>query len=188
MRLLGVAGTNGSGKDSLGEFLSKDYNFLAISVSDLLRDEAKKRGLPIEREVLRSISGEWRRDFGVGVLVDKAIELYKKSGKKYAGLVAIPMRNPGEAQHLKDLGGTLVWLDADPRLRYKRIYSRQRSAEDQKTFEQFIKEENDEMRHHGGDPTALDMSAVKAKADIFITNHSNDLEEFRQTARQALGL
>jgi cytidylate kinase len=112
--------------------LADDYGYLDVSVSDFLRQEAKKRGLPIEREVLRSISAEWRRDYGLGVLVDKAVELYKKTGDKYSGLVAIPMRNPGEAQHLKNLGGILVWVDADPKLRYQRIYSRRRSAEDDK--------------------------------------------------------
>jgi dephospho-CoA kinase len=168
--------------------LADDYGYLDVSVSDFLRQEAKKRGLPIEREVLRSISAEWRRDYGLGVLVDKAVELYKKTGDKYSGLVAIPMRNPGEAQHLKNLGGILVWVDADPKLRYQRIYSRRRSAEDDKTFKQFLAEEQAEMDHHGGDEATLNMAAVKAKADIFLNNDTNDIEEFKQTAQKALGL
>jgi dephospho-CoA kinase len=188
MRIIGVSGTNGSGKDSLGQILAVDYGYLDISVSDLLRDEARKRGQPIEREVLRSISAEWRREFGLGVLVDKAVELFKKSGNKYTGLVAIPMRNPGEAQRIKDLGGLLVWVDAPAKLRYERIYSRQRSAEDNKTFEQFQKEEYDEMHHHGGDDTTLNMAGVKAIADIFIENNSNNIEDFKKNIKKALGL
>jgi dephospho-CoA kinase len=186
MKLIGIGGTNGSGKDSLGKILAEDYGYLDISVSDFLRDEAKKRKLPIERQVLRTISAEWRRNYGHGVLVDKAIEQFKKSGSKYKGLVAVPMRNPGEAQHLKDLGGILVWLDADPKLRYQRIYSRQRSAEDQKTFEQFLAEENDEMDHQNGDEATLNMAAVKDKSDIFITNDTNDIEEFSKQVKEAL--
>lgn len=188
MNIIGISGTNGSGKDSLGQILQDDYGWLFISVSDILRDEAKKRGQPIEREVLRSISAEWRREFGLGVLVDKAVEIFKKSGDKYTGLVAIPMRNPGEAQRIKDLGGTLVWVDAPAKLRYERIYSRQRSAEDKKTFKQFQKEEYDEMEHHGGDDATLNMAGVKAIADVFVTNDNNNFEDFKKAAKKALGL
>jgi dephospho-CoA kinase len=184
MKLLGIGGTNGSGKDTLGEILA-EQGWLTVSVSDFLREECKIRGLPIERENLRMISAEWRRKYGLGVLVDKAVELLNKSDKEYVGLVAIPMRNPGEAQRIKDLGGTLVWVDADPKIRYQRIYSRKRSAEDDKTFDQFVKEEQDEMEH-SGDHHTLSLSGVKAKADIFITNDSNDLEEFKKIVQKAL--
>jgi cytidylate kinase len=104
MKLIGIAGTNGSGKDTLGELLARDHQWLFVSVSDMLRDEARKRGQPVEREVLRTISAEWRREHGLGVLVDKAVALFNASPGKYKGLVVVPMRNPGEAQHLRDLG------------------------------------------------------------------------------------
>jgi dephospho-CoA kinase len=81
-----------------------------------------------------------------------------------------------------------VWVDANPKLRYQRIYSRQRSSEDKKTFEQFLAEEQAEMDHHGGDDATLNMAGVKAKADIFITNDSDDVETFKKTAQKALGL
>src|SRR3989344_2494303 len=105
MKLICVAGTNGSGKDTVGEMLAERHNFLSVSVSDFLREEARKRDLTVERENLRMISAEWRRKYGLGVLVDKSFEIYKQSAKKYKGLVISPMRNPGEAQHLKELGG-----------------------------------------------------------------------------------
>jgi dephospho-CoA kinase len=186
IKLIGVAGTNGSGKDSLGNMLQERHSWLFVSVSDLLRDEARKRGLPIEREVLRTISAEWRRKYGLGVLVDKAVALLNKSGDKYTGVVAIPMRNPGEAQKVKDLGGLLLWVDADPKIRYQRIYSRKRSAEDNKTFEQFLREEHDEMDHQGGDKATLNLAGVKDIADIFLENNGNDIEAFKDYAEKTL--
>jgi cytidylate kinase len=188
MNLIGVSGTNGSGKDSLGQILADDYGWLFVSVSDFLRDEAKKRGQPVEREVLRSISAEWRRKDGLGALVNRAVELFNQSQGKYKGVVAIAMRNPGEAQRVIDLGGKLVWVDADPKVRYDRIYKRGRSAEDNKTFEQFKKEEYDEMHHHGGDDATLNMAGVKAISDIFIDNNTDNLEDFKQAVQEALNL
>lgn len=184
-KIIGIAGTNGSGKDTVGEILASDYGWLFVSVADFLRDEAKKRGLPIEREVLRTISAEWRRQHGLGVLVDKAVELFEQSKSQYSGLVVSPMRNPGEAQKVKDLGGSLVWIDANPKVRYQRITKRQRSAEDQKTFEEFLAEEQAEMQHSGDDAT-LSLSGVKAKADIFVENNGNDLEKFKNSVEKVL--
>jgi dephospho-CoA kinase len=186
IKIIGISGTNGSGKDSLGQMLAERHGWLFVSGADFLREEAKKRGSPIEREVLRTISAEWRRKHGLGVLIDMAIELFNNSSGKYHGLIVSPMRNPGEAQHLKDLGGVLVWVDANPKVRYERISQRQRSAEDQKTFEQFLKEEQDEMQH-SGDEATLSLSGVKAKADIFLENNGSDIEKFKGAAEKALG-
>jgi cytidylate kinase len=186
MKIIGIGGTNGSGKDSLGQMLADDYNWLFVSGSDILRQELKKRKISVERENLRALSAEWRRQFGHGVLIDKAFQEFESQQDKYKGLAIASLRNPGEADEIHKLGGQVVWLDADPKLRYQRIYSRQRSTEDNKTFEQFIAEERAEMEHHGGDEATLNMSGVKAKSDIFITNDTNDIEDFKKAAEEAL--
>ena len=188
MKLFGLAGTNGSGKDTVGEILAEQHNFLFISVSDMLRDEARSRGLPVEREQLKTISAEWRRESGLGVLIDKAIERYKQLGgdEKYVGLVVASIRNPGEVDRIHELGGKLVWTDADPKIRYDRIFSRQRTAEDNKTFEQFLAEEQAEMQH-SGDAATLSVGDVKTNADIFLVNEGT-LEEFAENIKHELSL
>lgn len=191
MILFGISGTNGSGKDSLGEYLAAEFNFLFVSVTELLREEARKRGLPIDREALRTISAEWRRESGLGVLVDKSIEMYRYEGGDvaYSGLVMASMRNPGEADRIHELNGKMIWLDADPRVRYNRIQAaeRGRGAEDNKTFEEFLAEQEAEMRH-SGDKATLSMADVKDRCDIFITNESNDMKEFYKAVKKSLGL
>lgn len=184
MKIIAIAGTNGSGKDTVGQMLADDYGWFFVSVADLLRDEAKKRGLPIERSVLRGIGAEWRREYGLGVLVDRAIKQFEESKQQHAGLVVSPMRNPGEAQRVKDLGGVLVWVDADPKVRYDRITSRNRSTEDRKTFEQFLAEEKAEMNEQG-DAATLNMAAVKKMADIFIDNNDG-IEHIEHQIKEAL--
>ena len=186
MKIIGIAGTNGSGKDTVGQMLAEHYGWLFISVTDILRNGLRERSLPIERKNLRNLSAEWRRQSGLGVLIDKSVEQFKTQEGKYTGLAIASLRNPGEVDRIHELGGKVVWVDADPKLRYQRIYSRQRSTEDKKTFEQFLAEEHAEMDHHGGDEATLNMAGVKAKADIFITNDSNSLGNFKKTAKRAL--
>lgn len=191
IQIIGLAGTNGSGKDTVGRILAEHHGYLFISVTDLLRAEARRRGLPVERENLRAISAEWRRESGLGVLVDKAVAEYSQAGDNYKGVVMASMRNPGEADEIHKLGGTMVWVDAYPKVRYERVQanaeSRGRAEEDTKTFEQFLAEEEAEMKS-GGDEATLHMAAVKERCDIFLDNGGNDLEAFRHTVEQTLGL
>ncbi len=185
-RIIGIAGTNGSGKDSLGEILARYHDWLFVSVTDILRHGLIERGLAIERENLRNLSAQWRRQSGLGVLVDKAVEIYRKNPDNYKGLAIVSVRNPGEANRVHDLGGKVVWVDADPKVRYKRIVSRQRGDEDRKTYEQFLAEEQAEMKH-SGDEATLSLAGVKAKADIFLENDGT-LEEFRSAIQKAIVL
>jgi dephospho-CoA kinase len=188
MKIIGIGGTNGSGKDTLAQFLVEQYGYLFVSVSDILRQEVISLDLPLERENTRKVSAQMRRTHGSGVLVDMAVRQYRGLEPRAPGLVIASLRNPGEADRIHELGGRVVWLDADPKVRYAKIESRLRSPEDHKTFKQFLAEEQAEMRHHGGDPATLSMVGVKAKADIFVTNDTDDLETFKAAAQAALGL
>ncbi len=192
MILFGLSGTNGSGKDILAEYLVREHNFLYVSSSDLLRDEARKRGLPLTREVLRDISAQWRRDGGLGVLIDKAVELYTEGGSDvaFAGLITGSLRNPGEADRIHELHGKMIWLDADPKLRYARIMGADRGRGDNeaaKTYEQFLNDQQAEMKH-SGDAATLSMADVKDRCDIFIDNDSETLDEFYTMAVSALNI
>jgi dephospho-CoA kinase len=187
IKIVGISGTNGSGKDTVGQMLAERYNFLFISGSDLLREEAKKRGLPIERHVLSSISAEWRRNEGMGAVSARAFKYYETQKDKYSGFATVSLRHPGEADFIHGKGGIVVWVDADPKIRYERIYSRQRTTEDNKTYEEFLAEQEREMSH-SGDHATLNMSAVKERADIRLTNDGNDIEAFKNEAAKALGL
>ena len=193
-KIIGLAGTNGSGKDTVGQILASRHGFLFVSVTEILRQELIKRGQEVTRENLRSLSAEWRRESGhLGVLVDKAVAIYEESPGKFKGVAMASLRNPGEADRVHELDGTMVWVDSDPRVRYDRVQanaaSRQRKGEDNKTFEQFQAEEQAEMnKPAGGDDASLNMSAVKQRCDVFITNDSGNLADLQTTLKKALNL
>lgn len=192
-QIIGIGGTNGSGKDTVGHLLNDHYGYFFISVTDLLRDELARRGLPPARKHMRELSAEWRREHGLGVLMDKALELYKQQAKEYKGLVIASLRNSGEVVRVHELGGIVVWVDAAPKIRYARIQASDagrgeaRSVDDQKTFDEFLAEEEIEM-HHTGDAATLDMAGVKRSSDIMIDNSGDSLEQFEEQIKQALEL
>ena len=173
-KIIGIAGTNGSGKDTIGQILVEQFHYTFVSVTDTLRAEARRRGISENRASTRLISAEWRRAHGLPVLVDKVIDQYREQVEKGGNLAMASLRHPAEADRIHELDGLVIWVDANPRLRYDRIQAnaatRNRAVEDNKTFEQFLAEEAAEM-HSSGDEATLDMSAVKAKSDVVIINN-----------------
>lgn len=188
MTILGIAGTNGAGKDTVGEMLAARHGWMFVSVSQILRDELIRRGLPPDRHHSHQLSADWRRQHGLGVLIDKAVEKFQAVKSNFQGLAISSLRNPGEADEVHKLGGKIIWVDADIKVRYERARARTHGRpEDQQTFDQFVADEQHQMSQ-SGDEATLNMSAVKAKADIFVDNNGHDIEEFIKAVEQKLGL
>ena len=73
LQIIGLAGTNGSGKDAAGHILAEHHGYLFVPVTELLRAELRRRNLAVTRENLRMVGNHWRHELGLGVLVDKAV-------------------------------------------------------------------------------------------------------------------
>jgi hypothetical protein len=116
------------------------------------------------------------------VLVDRAIEEYNKLKGQYVGVAIASLRNPAEADRIHELGGLVLWIDADAHIRYERIQNnaeaRARAGEDAKSFEEFLAEEDAEMQSTG-DAATLNMGEVKKRSDILLDNDQTDLKEFQ---------
>lgn len=190
--IVGIAGTNASGKDTLGRLRESIQNAKMVSLSDILREELDRRSVAHERENLRSLSAEWRAKGGEGVLAVKSIEQYQKEKqvKGYSGLSIVSLRKAEEAEAIQNAGGVIIWIDADVEVRYQRIKERlkkENRVSDLKTFEEFVAEEEAEMspdKNSGG----LDMSAVKAIADIAIINEFSSEQDYEEYLKKEFEL
>lgn len=186
MKIFGLAGTNGAGKDTIAEVLAEEFGYMNISATEMLGSELTTRGLSHERANKAALSAEWRRQYGMAAVVDRALEQFESSKTDQKGFVVGSIRHPGESDRIHELGGIQIWVDADPKIRYERITSNDRGrVEDQKSFEQFLVEEEREMKPVG-DAATLNMGAVKEAADVFIMNNGNDIEAFTLQVKKEL--
>lgn len=189
VHIIGIGGTNGAGKDAVAELLVAKHDYLFASATEMFVVELQKRGWPIDRKHKAELSAEWRREFGMSVVVDRALGMLNAApAGKYKGLVVASLRHPAEAERVRELGGTMLWVDADPKVRYRRIRSanRGRGAEDDKTYEEFLADEQREMTPVG-DAATLNMAAVKALCDITLMNNFSDLSRLAAEIDNLLG-
>jgi len=179
--IIGVAGTNGAGKDTLAILRAENLGAANVSLSDMLRSELANSA-DHERGNLREFGNKLRAEFGPGVLAERAIKAYRESGN-HTGLSITSVRSIGEAEVILAEGGEIVWIDADPHLRHQRVLNRPGARPtDQKTFEEFMAEEAAEMNPPAGQETekgVLNMGAIKKMATIFITNEFPDPDVYK---------
>src|SRR3989344_698013 len=144
MLKIGVTGTFCAGKDTLANYLVK-LGFEHISLSDIIREEVKKRNLELIRENLRDVGNKLREEHGSAILAERAIERMNKD-KKY---VVTSIRNPLEIKKLySSKEFILISVDAPIEERFRRLVAREevrREDENNLTFENFVDSEKKDM-------------------------------------------
>lgn len=196
MTLYGVAGTNGSGKDSVMQVLS-ECGFFVFNTGDALRQITKAVMGTTQRGGNDSPTGRignaQRAVYPGGMVSLGMIDywariLHMDKDLQPAGLVIGSVRSVSEAGTLHDFGGKLIAVDAEPKVRYERIVARARTYEKSITFEQFMAEDEAEMGRGETDPTKFGTAQLIDMADITLQNNGNDIEVFMSQVKQTLGL
>jgi dephospho-CoA kinase len=193
VKIIGLAGTFASGKDTVGELLSEEYGFMHVSTGDILRAEKKKKyGDSPKALLVRNdpFAMALRKEKGPGALVELAYDEYSKQEAKYpGGLVASGIRSIGEAHMIHKLGGILIFVDADAKIRYNRAFSRKRDDNDVAvTFDDFLASEKAESDNPTKDKTAIDIPEMKKMANLVIMNNGNSIPAFKKEVAEILGI
>lgn len=117
----------GSGKGEAVRIFER-MRFEHITLSSMIREEARRRGVPEERENLMKIGNEMRTKEGAGALAVRSIEKIRKSGRQ--NWIIDGIRNPAEIHELKKYPDThIVAIRAPKSFLVKRILERARGSD-----------------------------------------------------------
>ena len=164
--ILGITGSFGAGKGSAAEYLVSEKGFSHFSARTLITKEVERRGLPVNRDTITNTANDMRAIGGPTFLFEQLVAEAKACG---GDAVIESVRAIAEAEYLKEHGGVLLAIDADPHVRYDRILKRG-SETDSVSFEEWMAQEAREM--HSDDPTKQNVAAVIEMADYVIKNTS----------------
>ncbi len=167
--VIGIAGTHGAGKGVVVQFL-KERGFVHCSARELFLDILKKRGVEADRKSIADVANELRREHGVAYVVEEYTRRFEPA---VHDVVIESIYTMGEVEAIRERGGYVFAVDADPEIRYERIKHRM-SETDKISKEEFLKKQEEEAR--SDDPTKQNSRTVMECADCTITNNSTIAE------------
>ncbi len=175
--IIGVSGRNGSGKGEVGRFL-RERSFYALSLSDVIRDELRKRDLAATRERMIETGTALREAHGEGVLAERVARQFLPD-RNY---LVDSIRHPAEVEVLRSKTDRfhLIWVDADEEIRLERLRARGREGDPQ-SLEELRALEGRELG--SSDPAAQQLLAVERLADFTIGNDGTIEELHAQVQR-----
>ena len=159
--IIGLTGTFSAGKDTAAEYLERQKGFQHISTGDIIREHARARGLPVDRDTLIRLSNEIRAEKGPGIFGQEAL------ARVTGNAVVSGLRNVKEVEFLKSSGQPflMIAIDAPAEMRWQRAIARRRLTDDV-TLEKFRVQE--EIEAHN--PYGQQIRDVIALAYVVIQN------------------
>lgn len=168
--IIGLSGTLSAGKDTVAEYLVNQKGYDHISLSEILRDIARERGIEINMVNLTKLGNSLIETHGEGYLVERAKQ---KVGFDH-DLIVSSIRQPAEVDMIKSQPNSyVVFVDADAKIRFERLKARGRAG-DSETLEEFIELE---QKQSDGKSGAMNLNECKRKSDFVLENNGTK-EEF----------
>jgi len=167
--VIGVAGMPGAGKATVRRIIQR-MGYPAVVMGDVVREEAKRRGLEPTPENLGQIMLRLREEEGPAVVAKRCVPKIMEAREDVVLIDGIRSLQEVEEYkgHFPDF--TLIAIHASPEKRFRRLFRRGRS-DDPRTWENFLERDRRELSVGLGD--------VMANADHMIVNEGTkeQLEE-----------
>jgi len=163
--IIGITGTNGAGKGTVVDYLVQKRGFKHYSARSFIVEEIERRGLPVDRNSMNLVGNDLRAKNSPSFVVESLFAQAQKAG---GDAVIESVRAVGEAIFLKEHGAKLLFIDADPKIRYERAVLRG-SGTDKVDFETFLAQEKREM--DSVESWNMNIGGVMQMADFRVENN-----------------
>jgi dephospho-CoA kinase len=172
MKIIGITGPAGSGKDTASEYIAEQLGIKHSSGGDHLRRMLVSLGLEPKKTALGDFGTFLRIHYGADTVVRPTIEL----GGNDTAVIHSGLRSPSEAQVILNMDGVLIYVDAPRDIRHALIQQRQRPGDigHSRALKVLDKQEGSGITH-----TEEDLETVKSMATVIIDN-SGTIENFKQ--------
>jgi dephospho-CoA kinase len=172
MKLIVTVGMPGSGKDELVE-VAHSLGLATLKMGDLVREETRRRGLPLSNANIARVASEEREKHGPGIWAQRALPKLIETRNLVDGC-----RSDSEVTVFRHHFGDLFVLGiySSPEHRYDRMARRGR-GDDGADMQEFYDRDRRELKWGIGNAFAL--------ADGMLVNEGT-LEAFRTNAREIL--
>jgi dephospho-CoA kinase len=169
--VIGVVGANGSGKDTICDYLVEKYKAEKLVFSDLLREALRIFISKTGRSDYAWLATILREKYGEGIL---ARSMQRKIDQSLSKIIVIAgVRDRGELRMIESYQkGILVCVKADLKIRWKRVFKRGLKADDKVSFKIF-KEIKENL------PSEKYIKELSLQADYTFDNNGDlvDLEQ-----------
>ncbi|MBN1281209.1 MAG: flagellar hook-basal body complex protein FliE [Candidatus Thermoplasmatota archaeon] len=175
MKIIAFTGMPGSGKSEAVQ-LAKDRGIPVVRMGDLVWEETKRQGKPLDDQHVGEVASQMRTEQGMDMWARRTMEQIRTL-KPSSLLVIDGVRNPEEIDYFKKKLGKdflVVAIDACEELRQQRVAARGR-IDDAASTKKF--KERDQREIQWG------LQKVIAEADIIISNNTS-LQEFQHQVLQ----
>jgi dephospho-CoA kinase len=170
MVIIGLTGSFGAGKGYVADYLVDKKGFAHFSARAFIIKELERQGIPVDRDSMIDEGNRLREENGPTYIFQQLVHMAKEHG---GNAVVESVRAVAEARYIKEQGGVVLGIDADPQVRYERIVKRD-SVTDHVTFEEWRAQELRES--NPDDPTKQDIFGALRESDQIIMN-TTSLEE-----------
>jgi len=175
MIIIGITGTIGAGKGTVVKYLCEERGYKHYSARAFIVEEIKRRGLEVNRDSMTLVGNDLRAQYSPSYIVE---ELYKLAVSADVNAVIESIRTIGEIDSLRGKENFyLLAVDTDIKIRYSRITDRGQET-DQVSFDEFILQENREMK--SDDLNKQNLSACIKQADFSIQNDGSEEDLWRK--------
>ena len=173
MRILGISGMPGAGKDLVSE-TAKERGAKIVSMGDIIRREAKKRG-----ESSGETACKLREEYGQFIVSELTIEEIKKIIEEgfENSIIVEGIRSHHEVEMFKENFDNFMILSifANPQIRFERLKKRGR-PDDHQDYEGFRTRDENELGFGIGNVISLSDRMIINESDI--ESYSEKINDF----------